>query len=70
MTMCTRCLYDSSIAGITFDADGMCSYCRLHDEMEIQYPTGAAGDRALERMAAEMREAGRGKDFEIGRAHV
>lgn len=62
--MCTRCLYDSTIPGITFEESGACSYCRLHDEMNLQYPTGPAGERALERMAADMRDAGKGKDFD------
>lgn len=61
---CERCLYDSTIPGISFDESGVCSYCHLHDEMEQQYPTGAEGARRLEAMAAEMRAAGRGKDFD------
>lgn len=64
ITRCSRCLYDSSISGISFDAGGVCNYCHLHDEMEAQYPTGAAGARELEKMAAEMREAGKGKAFD------
>jgi len=62
--VCSRCLYDSSIAGISFDEDGACSYCHLHDEMEVQYPTGPEGQRALEAMAKQMRAAGRGKRFD------
>ena len=61
---CSRCLYDSAIAGIRFDENGMCYYCQLHDEMDAQYPTGAAGGAALERMAAEIRTAGKGKRFD------
>lgn len=61
---CVRCLYDTSIPGIGFEPDGTCSYCRLHDEMEAQYPTGEAGEAALEAMAAEMKAAGKGKDYD------
>ena len=30
--VCVRCLYDVSIPGVTFDVDGQCSYCALHDQ--------------------------------------
>lgn len=62
--VCARCVYDDSIPGITFGEDGTCNYCRLHDEMEAQYPTGQAGDRVLAEMASEIRAAGRGKEFD------
>lgn len=61
---CTRCLYDERIPGISFESDGSCSYCRLHDEMELQYPTGEEGARQLEKMAEEMRSAGQGKPYD------
>jgi len=61
---CARCLYDSAIPETTFDEYGVCSYCRLHDQMEQQYPTGERGTAALEAMAAEMRAAGRGRRYD------
>lgn len=61
---CVRCIYDSTIPGTTFDNDGVCSYCALHDEMDSQYPTGEAGEVLLQRAVDEMREAGRGKEFD------
>jgi N-acetyl sugar amidotransferase len=62
--MCSRCLYDSTIPGITFDDRGMCSYCRIHDEMDRQYPTGPAGDAALAGLVDQMKAAGRGKPYD------
>jgi hypothetical protein len=61
---CSRCLYTDEIPGISFGADGQCSYCDLHDEMDAQYPTGEPGSRALQRMADELRKAGSGKEFD------
>lgn len=61
---CRRCLYDRRIPGISFDDTGMCSYCRLHDEMDQQYPTGEAGRQQLERLAEEMAAAGKGKPYD------
>jgi len=62
---CNRCLYDDTIPGITFDTDGVCSYCHLHDELDAQYPTGEVGWRHLERMAERLKREGRGKAFDV-----
>jgi N-acetyl sugar amidotransferase len=62
--ICARCVYDERIPGITFDDEGICSYCHMHDVMDAQYPTGAAGDLALRKIVARIREAGRGKKYD------
>lgn len=62
--ICARCVYDDRTPGITFDADGVCNYCAVHDAMERQYPTGADGDRALRRIVERIRRAGRGKKYD------
>src|SRR3989304_4421363 len=48
--ICARCVYDEHTPGISFDADGICNYCHLHDAMESQYPTGAEGEGILKGM--------------------
>ena len=62
--MCVRCLYDTSIPGVTFGPTGECSYCALYDEMDVQYPTGDGGELALQKAVDEMKEAGRGNEFD------
>ncbi len=37
-TRCTRCLYDEDTPAITFDADGVCNYCQMHDSLAWQPP--------------------------------
>ncbi|MEO2124393.1 MAG: N-acetyl sugar amidotransferase [bacterium] len=61
---CRRCLYDDSIPGTTFESDGICSYCVLHDVMDAQYPTGQAGESALQSVVDQMKAAGREKEFD------
>jgi N-acetyl sugar amidotransferase len=34
---CTRCVYDSSIEGITFDQAGLCSYCQKYDKLAARF---------------------------------
>lgn len=63
---CSRCLYsEDNVTGITFDAQGVCNYCRTIEVMEAEYPTGAEGLRRLEAMAKEIRETGRGKRYDV-----
>lgn len=62
---CSRCLYDADTPGLLFGQDGVCSYCKLHDEMDAQYPTGEAGKRILETLAAQIKHDGRRKPFDV-----
>ena len=62
---CTRCIYDARIPRISFDAAGVCSYCRQYDEMDRQYPTGAAGRAVLDAHVAAIKAAGRGRAYDV-----
>ena len=59
--LCTRCIMDTSAEGITFDAGGMCRFCRLHDALEREYPTGHEGEAKLAALLARIRRQGRGR---------
>ena len=61
---CTRCLYDETISNIVFDTEGVCNYCKLHDEMEQQYPLLEAGEAKLNQMVDDIKRAGRGKKYD------
>jgi N-acetyl sugar amidotransferase len=61
---CTRCIYDETVPRIEFDADGVCNYCHLHDELEQQYPVGEEGDLRLRHMADGIRATARGRKYD------
>jgi N-acetyl sugar amidotransferase len=63
--ICSRCIYDDRIPYITFDATGVCNYCRQHDQLEKEYPTGQEGGRRLEQLAGKIKEAGRNKRYDV-----
>lgn len=65
LVRCTRCLYDETTPSITFDADGVCNYCRIHDDLNAQYPTGDVGERRLRELAEVIKRAGRRKPFDV-----
>lgn len=62
--LCRRCILDDSIPGVSFDADGVCSHCRIHDKLAQRYPAGEAGRREMESIAARIRRDGRGKRYD------
>lgn len=61
---CTRCVYDDKTPNISFDSDGVCNYCKQHDQFEADYPTGEAGRKKLEELAARVKRDGKGKEFD------
>jgi len=63
--ICSRCIYDSTIAGIEFDHEGVCNYCRQIDAMAEQYGTGTPkGERELMRIVELIRKEGRRKKYD------
>jgi N-acetyl sugar amidotransferase len=62
--ICTRCIYDATVPNITFDEQGVCSYCHQIEQMEQEYPTGTEGDARLQKMIGEIKASGKGKRYD------
>ena len=56
--ICTRCIYDTEVPNISFDDEGICSYCRQIEDLEVQYPNDDRGELELTRLVNEMKKAG------------
>lgn len=61
---CTRCLLDSSIEEITFDEQGVCSFCHGYDELSRQFPLNDEGKQQLDRIIAQIKADGKGKKYD------
>lgn len=61
---CTRCILDTTIPKIRFDGDGICNYCKLHDELEKEYPRGEQGLQELRRVVEKIRITGKNKEYD------
>ena len=62
---CSRCIYDSSIPGISFDIDGVCNYCSNVDELTEVYGTGS--DKGLllwSSIVDDIKRSGKGKKYD------
>jgi N-acetyl sugar amidotransferase len=62
--VCTRCIYDAKVPSISFDDDGVCNYCKMHDDLDRRYPTGAEGKKIVEAIVEEIKRAGVRKKYD------
>jgi N-acetyl sugar amidotransferase len=63
--ICSRCLYDETVPGISFDENGVCNYCHTHDRLNLEYPTGEEGMQRLKSLAERIRKEGRRKKYDV-----
>ena len=63
--ICATCVMDTSDAHIVFDADGVCEYClNFRTTIKPNWHTDEPGARALATLAEQIRDAGKGKEFD------
>lgn len=64
--ICTFCVMDTTgDPGISFDAQGRCSYCaHAQQRLENESLQGSEGREQLDAMAERIREAGRGREYD------
>jgi len=63
--ICTRCIYDEKIPKISFDENGVCNYCKMSDDLAIQYKTGTQeGEQELQNIISTIKKAGKGKKYD------
>jgi len=62
---CSRCLYDETVPNISFDAAGVCNYCKMHDQLEKDYTAGDTGYAKIKQIAAQIKEENKCKEFDI-----
>ena len=64
--MCARCIFDENTDGISFDDEGVCSYCRMVEELAETYGTGRTkGTASFEAIVDDIKLAGRDKKYDV-----
>jgi N-acetyl sugar amidotransferase len=63
--MCVRCVLDSEVPGISFDSDGLCSYCREYDPLVLreEYAPDTRG-AYLKKLIDSIRQRGSGHRYD------
>ena len=64
LQVCTRCVQDSTVPGISFDEKGECNFCALHDKMCKLFPNNHHGEAYLEKTFAKIKKEGTGKKYD------
>ena len=62
--VCSRCISDTSIPGIEFDENGVCNFCRIHDELVKQFPLDESGQQMMDQLVATIKKSGRKKKYD------
>lgn len=63
--ICSRCIYDERVPAISFDAEGVCNYCRQVERLTAQYGTGAPeGEARLAQIIEGIRAQGLGRRYD------
>lgn len=62
---CTNCVMDTTDPLIAFDEQGVCNHCRSYSAYEKNaMPVGAEAERKTAEMVAEIKKAGKGKEYD------
>tara|TARA_B100001093_G_scaffold519987_1_gene611891 strand:+ start:14960 stop:16102 length:1143 start_codon:yes stop_codon:yes gene_type:complete len=62
--ICKRCVSNSSIGSLTLDNSGICQFCKIHDEMEKEYPLNENSFNELLKIADKIRKVGKNKKYD------
>jgi N-acetyl sugar amidotransferase len=62
--ICTRCIMDDTVSGITFDESGVCTFCHMHDELEKSYPMDGSTSQRLQEIVDKIKYYGKGKKYD------
>ncbi len=61
--ICKRCVSDSSIQSLTLDKFGICQFCKIHDEMEKEYPLNSESLNELKKISEKIKLEGKNKKY-------
>jgi len=65
LKVCSKCIYDERVASITFDKNGVCSYCHQLEKLKEEYGTGSKkGEDKFIEIVDEIKKAGKNKKYD------
>ena len=62
--MCKRCVSDTSISSLELDSNGICQYCKIHDEMDKEYPLNNNSFSKLLTICKKIKTDGKNKRYD------
>ena len=58
---CSRCVLDSTVKDNTFDSNGVCKYCQIHDELEKVHPIS---ESLLAEIIGKIKDTGKHGEYD------
>ena len=52
---CNRCLSNETIQSINLDSENICQFCKIHDEMDKEYPLDENSEKRLFKIAKKLK---------------
>ncbi|MBZ0183563.1 MAG: N-acetyl sugar amidotransferase [Melioribacteraceae bacterium] len=62
--ICTRCIMDDTVPCISFDENGECPFCKIHDDLERKFPMNDETPKRLQHLVDKIKEDGKGKEYD------
>lgn len=63
--ICSRCIYDDRTPAISFDENGVCSYCKMIEGLKTQYKTATPeGIENFKKIIEQIKIDGKGKKYD------
>jgi len=62
--VCARCIMDDTVKGISFDENGVCTFCQIHDELEASFPMNNETPRKLQELVNQIKKDGKNKKYD------
>ena len=65
LQICSRCIYNERVSAITFDNEGVCSYCKQLDALVKEYGTGSQkGKEKFYQIIEDIKRDGKNKKYD------
>lgn len=62
--ICARCMMDDTVPGISFDDNGECTFCNIHDDLEEKFPINNETPEILTKLVEKIKNEGKGKEYD------
>ena len=66
MKICSKCIYSEKVPGISFNNEGVCSYCLQVEDISATFKTGTQeGKEKFLDIVSEIKRKGKGKKYDV-----
>ena len=62
--ICKRCVANHTIESLNLDNQHICQFCKIHDEMEKEYPLNDNSFNELIKISEQIKKDGNGKKYD------